>query len=165
MDIKEHKKQEMFSDIMIDDDQFDHDTKCIKAAYYYINMYANPMDAQIDQDSEIEFDISNNEFEEFFNEVSNENDEELSIDQTRLKLIKNSRQPLRDFPENFNELNDAFKKLIEEHKDELFSKEYYQEQIYFVLSLTENKKNRQIAKLFGIHPATVNTHSKRMLRI
>lgn len=109
---------------------------------------------------QIELDDDSDEYSE--NLIDEENDTEICFDQTRLNFMKSSRPPLCNLPENFSQLNDDFKKLIESHQEELFSKEYYQEQIYFILGLTKGKKQRQIAKLFGIHPATVCPHSNRM---
>lgn len=161
--VSRNLKKEKFSDIEIDDDKFNHDTNCIKAAYNHINMYDNPWNASISQNSEDhEEDMDECPEEETSDE---ENDTEIGFDQTRIDLMTKSRPPLTCFPENFQQLNDDFKRLIQSHKEELFSKIHYQDQVYYVLSLTDGKKHRQIGKLFGIHPATVYTHSKRMMKI
>lgn len=56
-------------------------------------------------------------------------------DLIKYNFMKNARQPMHELPDTFEELNESFKELIIKNKVELFSKEYYQEQIYFVLSL------------------------------
>ncbi|KAK8834220.1 hypothetical protein M9Y10_015887 [Tritrichomonas musculus] len=84
-------KKEKFSDIEIDDDKFNHDTSCIKAAYNHINMYDNPWNASISQNSE---DDEEDMYECPKEETSDEeNDTEIGFDQTR--------PPLTCFPENF----------------------------------------------------------------
>lgn len=151
------RKQD-FGEITIDD-HFQDDTNSIKAAFdHYINYnYLNETDSdeQIGTDNEEE-SIEDIEF------LDDDQDFSTEIDQNRLNYMKSARPPLKELPENFDSLKDNFKSLIQENLDIFLSFEYYQEQMYYTLSLTGGKQQRQIAKLFNVHPVTVNTHYKRM---
>ena len=151
------RKQD-FGEITIDD-HFQDDTNSIKAAFdHYINYnYLNETDSnhQINVENE-DNDIDCKKF------LVDDQDFSTEIDQNRLNYMKSARPPLKELPENFDSLKDNFKSLIQENLDIFLSFEYYQEQMYYTLSLTGGKQQRQIAKLFNVHPVTVNTHYKRM---
>ena len=51
--------------------------------------------------------------------------------------------------------------MIKENSEILFNLDYYQEQVYFVLYLTNGKKQRQIAEFFGVCPGTIYQHNLR----
>ena len=80
-------------------------------------MYDTTYNSQTNHQIELDDDDSDECSENFIDE---ENDTEICFDQTRLNFMKSSRPPLRNLPENFSQLNDDFKKLIESHQEELF---------------------------------------------
>ena len=58
--------------------------------------------------------------------------------------MQNSRPPLRKLPDIFMQLKEDFKQIILNNIDTLFGLEFYQEQMYFILKLTNGKQKLQI---------------------
>lgn len=68
--------------------------------------------------------------------------------------MQNSRPPLRKLPDIFMQLKEDFKQIILNNIDTLFGLEFYQEQMYFILKLTNGKQKLQIVNFFNVHPTT-----------
>ena len=154
-------KKEKYVEDIIDYDHFEEDSLAIKSAFNHVMQYNFPQNYQEEEQvNEIIDEEKNFLYEEEEDECEEGLDEQ--DEDPRIKLMRQSKDPIRELPICFPDLNQSFQKLIIENKDKLLSLEYYQEQIYFVLELTEGKRQRDIAQLFQIRPGTVFNHSKRM---
>ena len=142
------------------EDNFDQNTKALQSAWIHISQYGNN-----DTDTALE-DSDVPKVEDLVDDIISKNDEELdddnSVDSIRLRYMKEKHEPIRDYPKNFDDIkNQQFRQLIKENSEILFNLDYYQEQVYFVLYLTNGKKQRQIAEFFGVCPGTIYQHNLR----
>ncbi len=98
-------------------------------------------------------------------EEEEEEEAESENDNLRTSYMKNSREPITSLPSVFKSLSSEFQNIIRPNSNTIFSMKLYQQQMYFVLSLTKGKLQRDIGKFFGIKPGTVYSHYKRMLNV
>ena len=109
----------------------------------YSNQYINadlPTEAQIDP-------ITDQVIEKFIEEEEVSEDHSTAL---RKRFMRNSREPIHELPSIFDDLNECFKKVILDHMQEILSLEFYQEQMYYVLDLTNGKRQSDIAVFFNV---------------
>ena len=160
---KHNIQKEKYVEDIIDYDHFEEDSLAIKSAFNHAMQYNFPQKLQEEEQENGIIGEKNNfvyDEEEEYEADPNDHGED-----PRIKLMRQSKDPIRELPNCFSDLNQSFQKLIIENKDQLLSLDYYQEQIYFVLHLTEGKRQRDIAQFFQIKPGTIFNHFKRMKSI
>lgn len=136
---------------------FDENTKALQSAWIHISQYGNNDTDTAPEDS----DVPN--VDDLVDDIISKNDEELdddnSVDSIRLRYMKEKHEPIRDYPKNFDDIkNQQFRQLIKENSEILFNLDYYQEQVYFVLYLTNGKnKGKLLNFLVFVRGPFINT--------